>query len=274
MAYFQFDVIRHIARYSIENDLRNTPGEQIRRETGLEFRPFDYEPWRNYARALKLCMIATDQDGQALPTAVAQILAHPGAVTCDEYLHFLAQVITDPSPAQTSQDWVHDGRIRHPLCFVLKYILAKIALDSDHISSIYEIVNAYVVSDFDGQESQTGFISLIRSGIATGALGLAPIIQRCVGQERASSFSVRSRTCITLATTSSLLCTEMTRRTFSMSWPHTTGRAARTETMRLGGWHHSSETALLTISSIILRRPLQLSWRVVSAKVTECNVLT
>ena len=44
MAYFQFDVVRLIARYSIDHDLRNTPKEQIRSETGLEFRPFGYEP--------------------------------------------------------------------------------------------------------------------------------------------------------------------------------------------------------------------------------------
>lgn len=171
MAYFQFDVIRQVARYSIDNDLRNTPKDQIRSETGLEFRPLRYEPWRNYARALKLCMIATDQQGSAVPTAVAEILANPGAVTCDEYLHFLAQVFTDPSPAQTACDWIHDGRIRHPLCFVLKYILAKIASENERRSSIYEIINAYVRSDFDGSESQIDFVRLIRSGIATGEMG-------------------------------------------------------------------------------------------------------
>ena len=124
--YFQYDDLRTVSRFAVSNDLRNTPAQLIRSETGLDFPPVGYTPWRNYARVYKLCLLASEIDDRVVPTDVARILAMDGAVTCDEYVHFIVEATTDPSPALSN--WSHVGRIRHPLCFALKYILAKIAV--------------------------------------------------------------------------------------------------------------------------------------------------
>ena len=161
MAYFQYDVLRAVSQFALDHDLRNTAPEIIRNNTGLEFPPRDYTPWRNYARSFKLCLIVSEEDDRAVPTDVAAILARPGAVTCDEYLHFLAEATTDPSPALSN--WNNRGLLRHPLCFSLKYILAKIAVLGDHATTINEIVGAYVESAFDGDEDETDVVNLLHN---------------------------------------------------------------------------------------------------------------
>ena len=161
MDYFQYDVIRAIASFVVGHDFRNTPSDTIRAATGFEFPPLHYAPWRNYARVLKLCLIASELNGQVIPTAVATLLAQPGGATCDEYLHFLAEATTDPSPALS--DWNSQNQIRHPLCFSLKYILSKIAVLGDQEITIDEIVGAYIESNYDGSEGETEFIYLIQN---------------------------------------------------------------------------------------------------------------
>ena len=160
--YFQYDELRIVSRFAVSNDLRNTPAQIIRTETGLDFPPNEYSPWRNYARVYKLCLVASDIDNVAVPTDVARILAMDGAVTCDEYVHFLVEATTSPSPALST--WTHNARIRHPLCFSLKYILAKIAVHDNHFSTINEIIGAYVRSDFDGGEPVEDFVALLDRG--------------------------------------------------------------------------------------------------------------
>ena len=163
MRYFQFDELRTVSRFAINYDLKNTPAQTIRQETGLDFPPHDdeYAPWRNYARVYRLCLIASDIADVAEPTDVAQILAIDGAVTCDEYLHFLVEATTSPSPALSN--WTNTGRFRYPLSFSLKYILAKIAVLQINVSNINEIIGAYISSDFDGTECESDFVALFDS---------------------------------------------------------------------------------------------------------------
>ena len=161
MPYFQFDALRAISRFAVHSDLRRTKAETIRSGTGLDFPPPHYEPWRNYARSFKLCMIAREQNGRAVPTDVARILAQDGSVTCDEYLHFLAEATTDPSPALS--DWNSLANIRYPLCFALRYILAKASVSGNPITQINEIIGAYITSQFVGGESEADFVRLLDS---------------------------------------------------------------------------------------------------------------
>ena len=159
MAYFQYDVLRTISEFVTNHDLRNSQPAVIRAETGLTFPPQAYAPWRNYARILKLCLIVSEEGYRAIPTDIAAILSQTGTVTCDEYLHFLAQATTDPSPALSN--WDNQGRIRHPLCFTLKYILARVAILGQHETSIDQIIGAYIESDFDGDEDENDFAGLV-----------------------------------------------------------------------------------------------------------------
>ncbi len=159
MAYFQYDVLRAMSEFALTHDVRNTPADIIRDLTGLEFLPVHYHPWRNYARVLKLCLIACELEDKAVATDIATILAQPGAVTCDEYIHFLAEATTDPSPGLNN--WNNQALIRYPLAFTLKYILAKTAVLDNRETSINEIIGAYIESGFSGDEDETDFVNTI-----------------------------------------------------------------------------------------------------------------
>lgn len=161
IAYFQYDLLRTVSEFVTLHDFRNTPPEFIRNRTGLDFRPANYTPWRNYARALKLCLLVSEYMNQAIPTDVARLLAQPGAVTCDEYLHFIAEAASDPSPALTN--WNNQAQIRHPLCFTLRYILSRVAVLGQFETSIDQVIGAYIRSGFSGDENEEDFARLCQA---------------------------------------------------------------------------------------------------------------
>ena len=161
MQYFQYDVLRIMANFIVNYDFKNSEPAFIRQVTGLPFSaPPTHSPWRNYSRIYKLCLLVSESQGIAIPTDIARVLSQPGAVTCDEYIHFLVEATTDPSPGLS--DWADaDTAIqkRNPLCFSLKYILAKVAGLNEYITPINEVIGAYIFSGFNGGESDTEFLS-------------------------------------------------------------------------------------------------------------------
>ena len=163
MEYFQFDVLRTVAQFVVQYDLKNSDPAFIRSETDQAFAaPTTHSPWRNYSRIFKLCLLVSEENGVAIPTDVARILAKTGAVTCDEYLHFLIEATTDPSPALSG--WRNSSGIynlRHPLCFALKYILAKVAGVNEFTTPINEIIGAFIKSGFSGTEDDVAFLGLM-----------------------------------------------------------------------------------------------------------------
>ncbi len=161
--YFQYDALRSVANFVVENDLKNSDPRLIRQKTGLEFSaPSTYSPWRNYSRIYKLCLLVSEQNGIAVPTDVAKILSQSGTVTCDEYIHFLVEATTDPAPGLSDWDKIDVQKpIRSPLCFVLKYLLAKAAGLNEYITPINEILGAYKSSGFFGGESDEQYLRLM-----------------------------------------------------------------------------------------------------------------
>ena len=163
MEYFQFDVLRTVAQFVVQYDLKNSDPAFIRSETGQAFAaPTTHSPWRNYSRIFKLCLLVSEENGIAVPTDASRILAKSGAVTCDEFIHFLIEATTDPSPALS--DWNSSYRmenLRHPLCFALKYILAKVAGVNEYTTPINEIIGAYIKSGFSGEEDDVAFLGLM-----------------------------------------------------------------------------------------------------------------
>ncbi len=182
MAYFQFDALRKIAKYVIENDFRGAEKEDLQMATGLPFRaPQTHTAWRNYSRILKIALLVREANGRAEPTPVALALARPGEVTCDEYLHFLACAFTEPSPAL--QSWRPDAPFRYPLLFALKYLLVKTRMGVDPPSAtLAEIVGAYGSSGFVGDEREDEF-----AGVALAAAAHPGFVAgRDIRQERES----------------------------------------------------------------------------------------
>lgn len=163
MQYFQYDVLRTVANFVVKYDLKNSDPLFIRQTTELNFSaPKTHSPWRNYSRIFKLCLLVSESEGIAVPTDVARILSQPGATTCDEFIHFLVEATTDPSPALSEWTALESNPIRSPLCFSLKYLLAKVVVLNEFITPINEIIGAYIYSGFSGDESDTDFLDLLR----------------------------------------------------------------------------------------------------------------
>lgn len=173
LAYFQYDVLREVSRFVTTHEWHRNDSYLIRDETGLPFKaPSTHTPWRQYARVFKTCLLISENDGVAVPTPVAQILTQAGAVTCDEYLHFLVEATTDPLPALSGWKAVAEGQaVRHPLCFALKYLLAKVAGLNEPITPIYEVIGAYIDSGFSGAEDDTAFLNLMPKRTAYEQIG-------------------------------------------------------------------------------------------------------
>ena len=162
LAYFQFDALRQIASFVKANDFKTANRVQLLTETGLTFQaPPTHSPWRNYSRILKLCLLVSEVNGLAQPTPVADVLSQPGLITCDEYLHFLVSAFTEPSPAL--EGWQPTAEFRYSLLFSLKYLLTKVAIGQNSITSLDEIIGAYRISGFDGTEDDEQFISIMRT---------------------------------------------------------------------------------------------------------------
>ncbi len=170
LAYFQFDALRQIAAYVQAHDFKAAERPALLDATGLEFAaPPTHTPWRNYSRILKLCLLVSDEGEFAPATPLAQLLAQPGLVTCDEYLHFLARAFTEPSPALAG--WRPDAGFRYPLLFALKYLLAKTAMRVPPVATYNEIIGAYRRTRLTGEEDETPFIAAARRTRANMAAG-------------------------------------------------------------------------------------------------------
>lgn len=146
----------------MKNDLKAVDVDDMAKATGLPFLPksHGYKPWRNYSRTFKLMMLVTSNGVSSKPTPLAAFLAEDGKVTTDEFFHFLAEATTDPSPALSG--WDHTAKVRYPLLFVLKLILARACLGLP-ITTLGWIVTAYSASGFIGDEDQTTFLSIAKT---------------------------------------------------------------------------------------------------------------
>lgn len=161
LAYFQFEALQRIAAFVMHHDFKNVDRSLLSIETDLPFQaPPTHSPWRNYSRVLKLCLLVHERGNVALATPVASVLSQPGTVTCDEYVHFLIQVSTEPSPALT--DWRPDADFRYPLLFSLKYLLMKTATGAGPLASLNEIIGAYSETEFSGDEDEEAFASTLQ----------------------------------------------------------------------------------------------------------------
>lgn len=200
--YFQFDNLKKIARFAVTHDLRTTDRITLAGLTNLPFLPIDerYKPWRNYSRVFKLSMICAEKGDKSAATPLSKLLASDGGITTDEYYHFLVQATTDPSPAL--QDWDNGVVRRYPLLFALKYLLTCAAIGEDRIQ-ISEIIAAYQVSGFKGEEDQTAFVALVsnKNDVSTSDRKLASYRQAAESIQVIAQISYLSleKRCVTVS---------------------------------------------------------------------------
>jgi hypothetical protein len=159
LAYFQFDALRQIAAFVRQNDFIAADRQELMAGTGLAFAgPATHSAWRQYARALRICLLVSKVGESAVATPVAELLSTPGLVTCDEYFHFLIRSFTEPSPAL--QAWTPHSPCRYPLLFALKYMLTKRVVEHQPVSTFDEIIGAYRGTGLTGMENEVAFAAL------------------------------------------------------------------------------------------------------------------
>ncbi len=162
LQYFQFDNLRKIAKIAVKTDLRLVDRADMEATVGLPFSPDlpGYEKaWRNYAAVSRVSMICVQKGLGSPATPLATLLAEEGGVTTDEYLHFLAEAFTNPSPPL--EDWDAKATLKHPLLFSLKYLLTRAYIGQDQVE-LADVVGAYAASGFDGTEDQAAFATLAK----------------------------------------------------------------------------------------------------------------
>ena len=184
LPFFQFDALRQIAGFVVAHDFKSATRSGILAATGIDFAaPSSHSPWRNYSRTLKLALLVAESGGVALATPVAAALATSGAVTCDEYLHFIACSFTNPSPALSG--YSAKGPFRYPLLFSLKYMLLKAALGSPQ-TSMEELFGAFSSTTLDGSEDDSKFAPVVGNATKHQAVGKKYASTHEVRQERES----------------------------------------------------------------------------------------
>lgn len=164
LEYFQFDILRKIARSGSLEDLRQISRLDLARMVGLPFLPDDpkYKPWRNYGRLFQIAMIAVPiGQSRSELTIIGEFLSRDGEVTTDEYLHFLARATTDPTPALSK--WDHRAKLRYPLLFALRFILTR-AATGRMTTTFPRVLHAYNTSRFVGNENEADFLRIINLG--------------------------------------------------------------------------------------------------------------
>ena len=161
LEYFQFDALRKVAKLGARHDLYNTSRDAFQEAVGLPFLPDNsqYRPWRNYGRLFQIAMLAAPVARDRIKvTALGDMLSRDGMVTTDEYLHFMAQATSDPSPALS--EWDYRVPLRFPLLFVLRLLLAR-ATQGKMETSIAGLVGAYQGGNMVGDEGEEDFLGVI-----------------------------------------------------------------------------------------------------------------
>ena len=161
LEYFQFEILQRVAKFATQFDLKNSSKAFLYENTGLPFHaPPTHTAWRNYSRVFKQCLLLYEEDNAAKPTPVAYILSRSGEVTCDEYMHFLVQTTTEPSPAL--KGWDPNANFKFPLLFSLKYLLMKKCINPYSNIPLNEIIGAFAQSGFTGEESAEHYVDLLK----------------------------------------------------------------------------------------------------------------
>jgi hypothetical protein len=113
--------------------------------------------------------VGTGRKRIAVPTTLGELLSQPGLVTCDDYFRFFARAFTAPSPA--FEGWRRDEQFRYPLLFALKYLLAKRIISVSSVTTLDEIIGAYLETQFVGDEVVESFIRIAGNDERYGDLG-------------------------------------------------------------------------------------------------------
>lgn len=159
LLYFQFDVLKDIARTLVRFDGTDVSGcEQTFRntliqETGMPFAPDHYTVQRNYARVFQCSFLGKFMENNLVVTDICRELADPnGAIkSADDYLLNYVSKFRFPFPAFDNYN-AAEQRV-YPFCAILKYLLALHEMGVEAKVSLDDIFRCIVGNNCTGFEN-------------------------------------------------------------------------------------------------------------------------
>jgi len=159
LLYFQFDVLRDIAKALIKFDnvdistIEPTFRQALMDDTGMPFAPDRYTVKRNYSRVFQCAFLATFFGNRLVVADICRELAkEDGAIgDVDDYFFNYVNRFCFPFPAFDNYDTTSQ-RI-YPFCAVLKLLLAKRLNSEEAKISVNDVFNYLIANNVTGNEA-------------------------------------------------------------------------------------------------------------------------
>lgn len=157
--YFQYDVLREIAKVLIKFEGKNINEETVNNDfrtaletnVGLPFAPSKYKVNRNYSRVFQCAMLAR-YDGQRLFVSdiCKRIATDIEAISCDEYFREIVRRFRFPFPAFQEYNTTDDNVF--PFCAIIKMLIAKYQLGHEPRLDLETICSVIIGNNCTGLE--------------------------------------------------------------------------------------------------------------------------
>ena len=159
--YFQYDVLREIARVLIrfngknvnDNDIASAFKECLIQNTGMPFLPVNYKVNRNYSRVFQCAMLATTGGKGVLEVSdICKELASDNSrfESADDYLFEVVNRFRYPYPA--FQEYNNSDERIYPFCTILKFLIAKKLKGEEAFISLEDIASYIIGNNCTGLE--------------------------------------------------------------------------------------------------------------------------
>lgn len=160
--YFQFDVLKEIARVLVKYAGKNINDNQIALDlkrdlitsSGLPFLPENYKVNRNYSRVFQCALLATTKgrEGELVVSDICKELAGDNNYfeSADDYLFEVINRFRFPFPA--FKEYQKVGISIYPFCAILKFLIAKKIKGEEASLSVQEIGNYIIGNQCTGLE--------------------------------------------------------------------------------------------------------------------------
>lgn len=153
--YFQYDVLKAIARVLVKYDARNINNNDLAyqfkkaliEDTGMPFLPDGYKVNRNYSRVFQCAMLATTKDkGFLTVTDICRQLASDNSIfdSADDYLFEIVNRFRYPYPA--FQEYNASEERVYPFCAILKYLIAQ-KLSGKDASMTLQDISSFIIGN-------------------------------------------------------------------------------------------------------------------------------
>lgn len=154
--YFQFDVLKEIARVLVKYAGKNINDNQIASDlkqdlitsSGLPFLPYNYKVNRNYSRVFQCALLATTKgrNGELIVSDICKELAGENSrfESADDYLFEVINRFRFPFPA--FQEYQNVGTYIYPFCAIIKFLIAQKIAGKEPNLTIQEI-GEYIIGN-------------------------------------------------------------------------------------------------------------------------------